>query len=481
MTQVERVDVAIVGSGPGGAVMALEAAKRGLRTLVLERGPHVESTGVHSDMQELRTIPRIYKDGGLFMTAEMDMFILQGTCVGGSSVLANMVMMRPAQAVFDAWRKAGAGVTHAMLDPLFDEVERELGVSTPAPANVSKSSALFKSAAERIGLRPGYMTKALGACDGCGYCNVACTLGSKKSALNTYLPWAREAGARVLPEADVVRVEHRRGRAHALEVRVGRGREPVRVEAQQIVVSAGAIGSSGLLLKSGIRKNVGSRLSFNAGAMVIGKFPYAVDGWDGDQMTVFLKGDGYVVEATHNPPMSMALTTPGWFGQHSALMKSGHRLGYAGVLVATEPVGRVVHSLPFGHEEVHFKLPPRDLATLQRGIRSVAEVLFEAGVEQVILPNHELTTLNSKAECERIAHRVCDTRDFSLGSAHPQGGNPWSEDPELGVIDNSFAVHGFDNLFVCDASVFPSGVGVNPIETILAVSKHAARRILARA
>jgi choline dehydrogenase-like flavoprotein len=325
------------------------------------------------------------------------------------------------------------------------------------------------------------MNKALGACDGCGYCNVICTLDEKRGALSTYLRWACAAGARVVCDADVQRIDYRRGRARALEVRVGRGREPLRVEAEQIVIAAGAIGSSALLLQSGIRKNVGTRVAFNAGAMVVGEFPFAVNGWDGDQMTVFLKGDGYVIEATHNPPMSLALTTPGWFAEHSELMARSHKLGCAGVLVATEPVGRVVQSRAFGHEEVHFKLPPHNLATLQRGVRRVAEVLFEAGASRVMLPSHRLTTLQTVRDCDRIAGLMSATREFSLGSAHPQGGNPWSADPELGVVDDRFAVHGFDNLFICDGSVFPSGVGVNPIETVLALSKHAARQVLASA
>jgi choline dehydrogenase-like flavoprotein len=478
MTKLERVDVAIVGSGPGGAVIAHEAAKRGLSTLVLERGPRVSSKDM--TQRELLMIPRLYKDGGLFLTAELDMFILQGSCVGGSSVLANMVMMRPAASVFDAWRNTGAAVSFEDLAPHFEQIERELEVRPASVNNVSRSSAVFKTAAEQLGFTPRYMNKALGACDGCGYCNVACMLDSKRSALTTYVRWAEAAGARVLADAEVVKVEHSRGRARALDVRVGRAREAVRVEAKQIVVAAGAIGSSALLLQSGIHKNVGTRVSFNAGAMVVGQFPFAVDGWDGDQMTVFLKGDGYVIEATHNPPMSMALTTPGWFGEHSALIRRGHTLGFAGVLVATEPVGRVVHSRAFGHEEVHFKLPPKNLVTLQRGIRQVAEVLFAAGVEQVILPTHKLTALQTPADCARIPDFVCDTRQFSLGSAHPQGGNPWSTDRHIGVVDDDLGVHGFDNLFVCDASVFPSCIGVNPIETILALAKHASARIFAR-
>jgi choline dehydrogenase-like flavoprotein len=56
-----------------------------------------------------------------------------------------------------------------------------------------------------------------------------------------------------------------------------------------------------------------------------------------------------------------------------------------------------------------------------------------------------------------------------------------SVNPSAGVVDANFAVHGLDNLFVCDASVFPSSVTVNPMSTIMALADYAAPRILARA
>jgi len=76
---------------------------------------------------------------------------------------------------------------------------------------------------------------------------------------------------------------------------------------------------------------------------------------------------------------------------------------------------------------------------------------------------------------------VVSTRHFSFGSAHPQGGNPMSSDANVGVVGSDFAVHGLENLFVCDASIFPSSVTVNPISTVMAIADYAAPRILARA
>jgi choline dehydrogenase-like flavoprotein len=68
-----------------------------------------------------------------------------------------------------------------------------------------------------------------------------------------------------------------------------------------------------------------------------------------------------------------------------------------------------------------------------------------------------------------------------LTSAHPQGGNPIGEPGEGGVVGPDFRVHGFANLYLCDASAFPSSVGVNPQLTVMALAQMAAGRILAPA
>jgi choline dehydrogenase-like flavoprotein len=68
---------------------------------------------------------------------------------------------------------------------------------------------------------------------------------------------------------------------------------------------------------------------------------------------------------------------------------------------------------------------------------------------------------------------VKDASDITLGTGHPQGGNPMSADPKKGVVDSEFRVHGFRNLYVVDASVFPTSIGVNPQLTVMALADYA--------
>ena len=85
--------------------------------------------------------------------------------------------------------------------------------------------------------------------------------------------------------------------------------------------------------------------------------------------------------------------------------------------------------------------------------------------------------VTDRAGLDEMERRVQDRRYLTMGTGHPQGGNPMSRSPDRGVVDADFRVHGMENLYVCDASVFPTSLGVNPQMTIFGLAHYAARRI----
>jgi choline dehydrogenase-like flavoprotein len=473
--RTERVDVCVIGSGAGGSIVAHDAARCGLSTLVLERGPYLRSEDMNANEPDM--IPRLYKDGGMQLNTSLDFFILQGSCVGGSTVVSNMVLMRADDAVFARWARRGAAFDVADVRVAYEHIERTLDARMPQPQAASLSTKLFAKGARDVGLHPQPMLKALGDCVACGNCNIGCSFGTKKSALTTFVRWAEDAGARVLADTEVQRVKIHRGRVSHVEAR--RHGERLRIFAKKVVVAAGAIGSSAVLLASGLKKHVGRRLSFNVGAMMVAEYDEPIDSFDADQMTTYVKHEGALIEATHNPIMSAALTTPGWLREHADLMHRARHLGYAGAMAGSEPVGRVVMSPFFGHEETRFKATERDMHTLRGGLRAIARAFLAAGAKRVLLPTEKLTALRSERDLDVIDARVRRMRDVQCGSSHPQGGNAMSDDPELGVVDTRFAVHGVEGLYVCDASVFPDSVEVNPMHTVMALASIGSRRILA--
>jgi choline dehydrogenase-like flavoprotein len=67
---------------------------------------------------------------------------------------------------------------------------------------------------------------------------------------------------------------------------------------------------------------------------------------------------------------------------------------------------------------------------------------------------------------------------MTLGTGHPQGGNALGPDPETGVVSpEDFRVHGYANLYVCDASVFPTSTTVNPQVTVMGLAHLAASKV----
>jgi choline dehydrogenase-like flavoprotein len=108
------------------------------------------------------------------------------------------------------------------------------------------------------------------------------------------------------------------------------------------------------------------------------------------------------------------------------------------------------------------------------GTKLLARIYLAGGALRVFPSAYEHLELASEGDLDLLDERITRPDDLSLGSAHPQGGNAMSEDDGRGVVGMDFRVHGYDNLFVADASVFPTNIWANCQATVMAMSHHAA-------
>jgi choline dehydrogenase-like flavoprotein len=469
--------VCVVGSGAGGAVVAHGLAERGYDVTIVESGSYVAPKEMNED--ELHMMGRLYKDGGLQLSADFDFNVIQGHCVGGSTVINDAICFRMPSDILTAWQELGVQIDQGSLDKSYDTVEKRLRVTPVDPYIASPAGRLFLNGCNELSLAGEWFHHNRVDCLGTGGCNLGCPYSRKQSMNITYIPWAQELNARLVSDCHALRVETERGRAIGVTARRPDGSRCF-IAADHVVISCGAIGSSGLLLRSGIRENVGSRLSFNAGSLMHGFFDDPVNAYAGISMCAFLRGEGFLLELLFGPPGVYALTMPGWFEEHGANMQHYSHLVRVGTLIGTKPNGRVRLDW-LGNEVIDYEMASSDFERLKKGLKLAARVLFAAGARRVMATSFDTIAFDSVDDLDWLDTAIEYREDLAMGSAHPQGGNPMSDDPSIGVVDSDFRVHGTDNLYIVDASVHPASVHVNPQLTIMAMADYAAGRIANRA
>ncbi len=479
---VTTVDAIVVGSGASGSVMAFQLARAGLSVAVIERGRREDpQTFQHS---ELDMFPRVYKDGGLQTTADRNSAIFQGATVGGSTVINNAIWLRPPQldTVLADWRRRGADVPKDELVMAYRELERALHVGRIDERVANPGTEMFLDGAGAAGR---LLDNNRVDCLGCGWCNYGCRYNRKTSMLVTYVPWAEARGVVFEDRVSDARVIFDDSRRRALGVDGWRLRDDGRYEkisyrAGKVILCAGAIGSSELLLQSGItaRGNVGRGFHALGGLFVTGDMERTVDGFAGIGLTCMDAGNHpYVLESYFAPPLAFSVRVGGWMRAHFDRLERYREFIDGGVMVGTSPAGGSV-SLKGGVASVALTPTPADMWWLREGLKRMAEIYFTAGAKVVYPSTFKYIDLRPHNYQQVIDSQIVTVDDILFGSAHPQGGNAMNRDPALGVVGENFAVHDVQCLYVADTSVWPSNIRANCQATAMAMAHYAAGRVI---
>jgi cholesterol oxidase len=513
-------DAVVVGSGFGGGIAACRLAEAGWRVCVLERGRRF-GAGDYPDRLEQAPFAfwhPVLNPGGMFDLRLMkDLSVLTAAGVGGGSLVYANVQLRAPAAVFEDahWP---AAIDRSALDPYYDRTEHALQPRpTPAEPDLPKVRA-FAAMGRRAGREAERLPLAVhfGAarrhpfsgvfqrgCDNLGRCDAGCPLMAKNTVDITYVARAEAHGAEVYPLHEAKRIEPpaRDGGPWRVSFRDLQYRVQGEVEAPVLVLAAGTIGSTRLLLKNQGRLGrlspaLGTRFSGNGDALGLAVDPRAPDVAGartdyGPSMTSRLVYDdrgGFMVADGGLPTRFAGIleivrgvnALTGWGRVTLHVKNAVARLGLSDRQVthrnvrlrAGSPISDTLVFLMIGRDAAtgRFRLTPlfrcldiswdkADSAELFDGMRGAAGELAQAA--------------------EADSFFALDAGPLGkFITVHPLGGCPMSDDPATGVVDDAGAVYGYDGLYVLDGSIVPTALGVNPSKTIAALAERGIERLL---
>jgi choline dehydrogenase-like flavoprotein len=486
----EECDVVIVGSGAGGAVAAATLAEAGLDVIVLEAG---QSFNRESYPREpLDAIASLYRDGGLTIAeGRPPIPVPVARTVGGTTVVNSGTCFRAPDAVLADWRKR-FGVDWAPdLSEEFAAAEQFLRVTPVDPERMGRNGQLAMEGAAVIGASGGPIARNAGNCVQCSSCPFGCEIDAKRGVHVSYLPRAVAAGARLRTGVEAQRVLVEDGRAVGVSCTAvpvfpglespGKGTAQAKARRYTVrarratIVAGGALGTPELLQRSGLGGHqVGRNLHIHPACWVGAGYDEEVRGWDGVMQSYYIdqwEPQRLLLEATFTPLAFGGAWLPGVGRAHQRSMLDFGHVGSIGVHLSDQSSGQV-DLTNNGALRARYKLTREDADRLTFGIARAAEIHFAAGATEVYpnIPRVGTLTPETLPNFEATRFKPSELR---LEAFHPMGTARIADESE-GVCASDGSVHGTANLYVADASLFPTSVGVNPMMTVIAFAARIA-------
>ena len=495
MTTTIEVDVLIIGSVAGGGTVADRLARHcasGLRVALAEAGPWYSRE--HFNMREVDMIG-LFKDNGAVPSRSFDISVTAAECVGGSTAVYTGVTFRAPEGLVDGWVKEQRleELDETDIQGRFERLEQRIDAHFPGRELENENNRIFREGCEALGWPVKQFRLNIKDCKECGFCNLGCPYGAKRGTLEVQVPSAIDQGVELIPNCRIERVFDGGAEGTISAAPAGtRGAAyapgPVRFNARKVVIAAGALSSSALLLASklgDLSPTCGHFITLHPALMSFGRMPSEVRGYDGfpklhytDQ---FSDSHHYYIETAFYFPFITAKSLPSFGPELRRFMQSYSHLTCALSLVhdAAEEQNRIF--LHRGRPVLDYALSEQSKESILHALRSVGELYFAAGAEEYVSPvssGFGVRREEGLAGLERtITREAFLSGKVVVNSAHPMGGCRMGASRDNGVTDACGRVFGHPSLVVADASLFPTSSKVNPYLTVMALADRIAEKI----
>lgn len=467
----KRSEIAVIGSGPGGAITACLLAEAGRDVILIESGPHLEP---YDEAQFTRAEMQCkYRNGGVTAAlGAIKVAYAEGHCVGGGSEINAGLYHRAPEDVLDSWRRThrldAAGMGEMVAH--FEACERDVGISY-MPGEAPPSSLKLHEGAQRIGWKSLEVPRCFKYSPN--------GRAQKQSMTRTYIPRALAAGCKLVANARARRLTHRGSHWTVHMERLVPGARPARDEilCETLFVCGGAIHTPALLLSSGIGRNVGRSLRMHPTVKVMAKFPEVVNsrevGVPVHQVKEFSPRLSFGCSISKPPHLSLAMLD---HPEHSKEVDEEWSKMAVYYAMITGGSGRVQTLPMFRDPLVTYKLGNGDLRDLADGLRKLCRLLFAAGAETLYPSIAGMAPLHSPDDLRSIPDALSDSA--SLMTVHLFSSCPMGEDKSRCVANSFGAVHEHEALHIADASLLCTAPGVNPQGSVMAFARRNAMHFL---
>jgi choline dehydrogenase-like flavoprotein len=424
MNSQQAVDAIIVGSGPAGAIVARDLARRNWRVLLLEQGSAAPLQGTLRQMAAMAAVP----GKGAFLNTDGSLLV-RGVTAGGSSAINFATAMAPPLPMF-----AKYGID---LQPALQALRQEIPMAPLPDPLVGPMAARITEAAQALGHDWRKLDKMIlpDKCRaGCWRCAYGCPFGAKWTARNL-VEEAVAAGAELIPDARAQRVIVQGDRAVGVEF--VRNKQRQQRFAGVIVLAGGGIGSPRLLHASGLGPARAAHFSDPVIA-VMG----TVDDVEGGAEVPMAAGmhlpEQGITLADMTLPRPMYQGFAAQAGRIDRLLAHRHTLTL--MVKIRDEIGGAI-----GPHWINKSLQPADRRKLRDGVALARRILAQAGARHIFNSVHF--------------------------AAHPGGSVRIGEGVDQ-QLQTSTA-----GLFVCDASVIPEAWGLPPTVTLLCLGRRLAEHL----